>query len=191
MKLGILATFCLVLACEANNETPESIRALPVIEPLNDVLTTPNHYWTSWTDDDGSPARCRDGDVAAGMQCRGTYCDEIRLACVAYPHALNKATWTPSIMTGQRQIVAKCAPGARLTGIVCQGADCDNIRLRCQTSKNTAEDCSWARLILEESAPFVADKGQFLGGVKCLNGYCNYKTPQVCRTSATDQPMKF
>jgi hypothetical protein len=147
--------------------TTRSSTVLPLAGLLLGLLTAgparaQTSYWTSSTSEEYPPASCQSGYVANDISCKGSYCDNIRLRCVARASeglAFVSSYWSswfseeggtnletkitplciaggdcgPSITMPVGRNFHVCHNGAGIvTAITCKGKYCDNLSLRCQ-----------------------------------------------------------
>lgn len=93
------------------------------------------NYFTNWFSDEGSQnfGACPQNQVLVEIQCRGHYCDEMRLHCAAM--ASGYRVVRSDIRTvryfSEEQGEGRCPDGYYIYRVACQGMFCDNIELRC------------------------------------------------------------
>lgn len=167
--------------------------------------------WTDWVSEEGgSPAAvCGIWEAARGFDCRGDYCDDVRLYCDSLPFGISVGSYSFTPFFSEEDLGSTSwslegwygtdndysevcyAHGAAgiLTGIRCSGSYCDNISLECAIPRTFFEgvwepveyaSCYWTGEYSEEDPPFYSPYGQFITGVECIGAYCNNKSYYVC-----------
>ncbi len=167
--------------------------------------------WTKWVSEEGGgpPAICSGGEAARGFDCRGGYCDDVRLYCDSLPFGISvpSYTFTPFFSEEDSGIASVTSVGwyrydnsfsevcyrsnaaGILTGIRCSGDNCDNISLECAIPQTNFEgvaepvdyaSCYWTDEYSEEDPPFYASYGDFITGVECNGSRCDNKRYYVC-----------
>lgn len=102
------------------------------------VVPSNNPYWTSWFSQEGkkdarNKRTCPDDMVVNQIQCKGAYCDKMRLGCgvmasgyrVSHEHTMETGFFS------EEQGEEQCDDGYYIYGIECSGSYCDNIKLYC------------------------------------------------------------
>ena len=151
---------------------------------------TQHATWTGpMSEEFGGPLSCPAGQVVVGVQCNGSFCDQISLRCDNFGASLNPSGnphWTEWVETGgdifgnNTLRDAVCAPGEWMTGLDCRGDWCDDVRVACRPSNSRAVDCTWTGLYSEEQPPYYAPDSRFLAGVHCEGTHCDNKRYYVC-----------
>lgn len=130
-------------------------------------------------------SQCPAGQVVTGFDCSGSYCDNVRLECHAYPGAsvAGSGPWSAWFEhNGKSSHV--CPSGTKVTGIDCWGSYCDNIAIECTSAPGLATArCAWTGWYSEENpSPFYANVGDAIQGIWCSGTHCDNKRFLVCET---------
>jgi hypothetical protein len=80
-----------------------------------------------------NPQLCPEGHYMSGLACRGSYCDDMRLACTSTgkPHA--NCAWTGFFSDPGDSLPSSqsCPAGQAAVGVECRGNNCDDLRIYC------------------------------------------------------------
>lgn len=148
---------------------------------------------TGWVSEEFGSAICKPTQAATQVECRGSYCDQIRLYCNTMPGGLMyddqaETAWVEyggNWLGEGNQKDAVCLDGYWATGIECMGDFCDNVRLLCTRGTRSHGDCEWTPdLWSEESGIYRGKPGYFLAGVHCEGTHCDNKRYYVCSARA-------
>ncbi|WP_157595180.1 hypothetical protein [Plesiocystis pacifica] len=139
-------------------------------------------FWTGWTSEEDPPSACPNRYVARGVDCKGKYCDDLKMDCHYTGRWHGDTSWLPAISEESPQNVASCtASNEWMTGFSCSGKYCDNVSLRCTELANTSTgSCTWSGWYSEEQAPFNAPSGRYIKGMRCNGKYCDNKQYRHC-----------
>lgn len=92
-------------------------------------------FWTDWFSEEGkNSAFCPFGNVLVEIQCRGLYCDDMRLHCASMVSGFRtdrRDTKTVPFFS-EEQFRGFCDDGYYIYGITCNGQYCDNLKLHCE-----------------------------------------------------------
>jgi hypothetical protein len=149
--------------------------------------TTLSPLWTGYTSEELPPISCTGTQLVRGIDCDGSYCDNVRIDCVSSGRTLGDVDATDFFSEegaafGNNQ--RTCAADQWMTGISCQGNYCDRISLECmEIVGSIANDCQWTTptRYSEEDPPFSAGAGRFVRGVRCFNSNCDRKEYFHCQ----------
>lgn len=114
--------------------------------------------WTPYVSEEGSgTVSCNSGYAVRGLQCSGSYCDNMRLYCsnTGYP-SMNTADYYWTEFASEEQGSVFCDYGYVMTGIECDGSYCDNVSLKCTAVRYSsyAANYSGGRVSDETSAQY-------------------------------------
>ena len=172
--------------------------------------------WTPWVSEEGgSPwTYCVSSyTAAAGFDCDGTYCDNVRLYCDTLPYGITVDNYAVTSFFSEEDdgnglatsvgwyahdnsyshVCYYAGAAGILTGIRCSGFYCDNIALECAVPYTNFEgvsepveltDCAWTGYYNQEEAPLDLPYNRFITGVECYGSYCHYKRFHVCSMQA-------
>lgn len=91
--------------------------------------------WTGWFSEEGiAEANCAADRLVIEVQCRESYCDEMRLGCarLVQGYRINGGVVLQSPWFSEEDDEGYCPDGTYVQGIMCDGDYCDNIRLKCR-----------------------------------------------------------
>jgi hypothetical protein len=192
---GVAVMFSVVGCGEAMSESEiaaaeeESIdvQESSLLGPTTAVQASGDPY-TPFTSEELPQVACRNGYVAVGADCEGSYCDNYRLRCVKFPAGtIGASEWSPWFENDGLRAY-KCPGKSWVTGVACDGSYCDNISLRCTDMGKSADTatCDWsfgydARHSEEHFDPYLLPADQFMKGAKCEGQHCDDKDYYSCR----------
>ena len=164
------SSICLLNGCEATEEYEEY-----------DELRS----WTAYTSEEYPPLECPYGYAAQGVDCDGSYCDNVALYCTDTGRQTGWTTWGPNFSeegSGSAD-EGHCVGGdAWVTGVNCSGSYCDNLSLRCsQIIGSSTGTCWWSAWYSEEQGSFFGNGGTYLKGMECDGSYCDNKRYRYCQ----------
>jgi hypothetical protein len=168
-----------------------NLRALQANDWISCVttrLTPPPTYWTYYTSEEYNSIVCENG-LVQGMQCNGSYCDNVKLNCDNFSGDLQATghRWT-EYFSEDGNNSRSCEENEFVTAIQCRGHYCDDVRLRCSTYDDISKgiNCYWLNPTLseEDGGILLAPEGYFLTGLACQGRrYCDNKKLRVCTPS--------
>ena len=92
--------------------------------------------WTDWISEETDWARCPNGWIVGRMQCRGRYCDDIRLGCYRPPSGCELDSNVPlkgiRARAGEEEM---CPTGWVMVASQCYGSFCSDVDIVCQKVK--------------------------------------------------------
>lgn len=114
-------------------QSPLSLESLP--SPGHGGTSEADERWTPWFSEEGTGHATRTvalKGVSAGIGCRGSYCDDLRLLVSSPGVTVSEAMcgWTGPI-SEESQAGAQCRAGSYINDVKCEGRYCDNISLQC------------------------------------------------------------
>jgi hypothetical protein len=142
--------------------------------------------WTAWTSEEKGPLYCGWDAGTVGFGCKGSYCDNVSLACLPVPSwtslDYNTTYWSRFFSEeGASSGSSREHCAGIVTGIRCTGGYCDNIALECtQPQAGTLTNCWWTGWLSEEAEFDYFGVGNFITAVECKGRYCDNKRFQVC-----------
>lgn len=140
--------------------------------------------WTTYVSEEDAALSCPAAAAARGVDCAGSFCDDVALFCSPTTFAVGASHWLP--------FFSEEGPGAAdeghcldddmwMTGIHCQGGFCDRISLQCtQLLGSSAGECGWSGWYSEEQAPFYAPADAYIKGIECAGPFCDKKRYRYC-----------
>lgn len=142
--------------------------------------------WTPYTSEEYPPIHCDSASLVNSVQCKGSYCDNIRFYCNPTGGSLGGSYWT-SYFSEEGTNYRYCGAGEWVTGLSCTGGWCDNISLQCSYVGNvTPVNCHWTGWVSEEGGGTLSfGAGYYARGVQCSGGNCDNKRFYVCQTGST------
>jgi hypothetical protein len=141
--------------------------------------------WTStYTSEEFPALNCPNGQAVRGIDCAGSFCDNIALYCAPTGWLLGAAEWLPyfSEEGAGGEDEGRCVhDDAWMTGINCKGGFCDQISMHCTHMLGSSTgDCKWSGWRSEEQAPFSAPLGYYIKGIECAGPFCDDKRYRYC-----------
>lgn len=173
----VSASLMLLVAC-GHEAPPSSVSEEP--EVLGKI-TSP--VWTGYTSEEKAPLECVSGRLVGGVDCEGSFCDNISLDCLTVSGlTVGSSSWT-SYFSDESPNSRTCSTNEWMTGIACQGNYCDRISIKCTEILNkTAVSCSWtSQSYSEEQGPFQAPAGNYIRGIRCSGHNCDDKFYYYCK----------
>jgi hypothetical protein len=152
---------------------------------------TASARWTGWMSEEfGGPLACPSNMVVIGVECRGSFCDQVRLRCDTFPNTFSDASvWeSPWIEHGgdifgngaTKEVT--CPDNEWVTGMECMGDYCDNVKILCKSTGRAAGTCAWtADWYSEEQGAFTVPADSYIRGVRCAGMHCDNKQYFVCQ----------
>ncbi len=177
LALLVAALACSTTACDLveHEERADDIESV-------EQEATYQAGWTDWiSEEDGQcsncGAICPPGKVAVGVDCRGDFCDDVRLRCDFFPGLLpeHPDNWDWTAWIGRDRRREWCPDGSWLTGVKCEGDYCDNVSIRCSRSTVGQWSAPSGGFYSEETGPFLAPDGTFVTGIYCRGQHCDEK----------------
>jgi hypothetical protein len=159
-------------------------------EDIGDIGDAGSDYeelrtWTVYTSDEHPPLECPVGQALQGMDCTGSYCDNVALYCAYTGRMGSRSTWLPYFSEEGSGTADEghCVSGDMwLTGVNCRGKYCDDLTMRCtQMVGSWTGTCWWSGWYSEEDAPFYASGGTFIKGIECEGDHCDNKRYRYCQ----------
>jgi hypothetical protein len=140
--------------------------------------------WTAYTSEEHPALSCPAGQVVRGIDCEGSFCDNIALYCAATGLASGATKWLPYFSeegSGGTDEGRCASDDTWMTGIHCKGGFCDQLSIQCtQMLESSTGACVWSHWHSEEQAPFVAPAGYYLDGIECDGPFCDEKRYHHC-----------
>jgi hypothetical protein len=141
--------------------------------------------WTAYTSEEWPPLECPNGQAVQGIDCTGSYCDNVALYCAHTGRNSGASTWLPYFSeegSGTADEGHCVSADMWLTGINCKGSYCDDLTMRCtQMLGSWTGTCWWSGWYSEEEAPFYASGSTFIKGIECDGDYCDNKRYRYCQ----------
>lgn len=165
-----------------NDEMPPPVERRETSDlPLTADQSPVGYNWTGiWFSDETAPSSCNTGQLLTGIQCSGSYCDDVQLEC----HDITTRTLAGRIWSGWISGVGwyEC-PGDRfVSAMACRGDYCDDVAVECTSTYYVppAHTCSWSGWFSEEDPPFLAPFGTAVRGLQCSGTHCDDKRYYFC-----------
>ena len=186
----VLASAIALGGCVASAEEDDAdAEALGEEEDIEDADTestqqTVTTGWTNYTSDESAPILCDSGSLMTTVQCRGDYCDDVRVYCKSTRGTLGHAYATDYFSDeGSNQRI--CNSGYWVTGITCRGAYCDDMSLQCsRISEFSSRNCHWTGWMSNEDGGILSfASGYYMVGAECSGAYCDNKRFWICQTT--------
>lgn len=137
--------------------------------------------WTTTTSEEYPPITLNNRNVISGINCIGSYCDNIQLRMHYFGSDRVHNHWT-SYFSEEGTNSRVCAANHFVTGVACKGSYCDNVSLQCSTfSGVTTGSCYWTGWFSEESGVVVTPAGYYMTGMQCSGSYCDNKRIRYCQ----------
>lgn len=139
----------------------------------------PYYHLTHWTSEEKPRAECKPHTAAVGLECHGSFCDNIRLECNPLPGGLGTERWTP-FFSEENPGLQGCLVDEFVTGLECKDTWCDEISLRCAEIPGTVNTCKTSGPVSDETGAFHAEDGYFLQRMSCSGSFCDNKDVETC-----------
>jgi hypothetical protein len=172
----VSASLTLLVACGPEGSAPIQGEEPGVLGEISSPL------WTGSTSEERAPLECLSGRLVGGVDCEGSFCDNVSLDCLPVTGlTVGSSAWT-SYFSDEAPNSRTCSTKEWMTGIACQGNYCDRISMKCTEILNkTAVSCSWtSQAYSEEQGPFQAPAGNYLRGIRCNGNNCDQKFYYYC-----------
>jgi hypothetical protein len=139
--------------------------------------------WTSYTSEEYAPIVCDSGSAINQVQCKGSYCDNIRAYCQPTGGSAVYSYWT-SYFSEEGGHTGSCAAGYWMTGISCTGDYCDNMSIQCTYITNINPiNCYTTGRVSEEGGGLLGfGYHYFARSASCFGSNCDNKSFYVCQT---------
>lgn len=152
-------------------------------EIMSDDLGAEPMAWTGVTSDEYLPVMCVSGRLVGGVECSGSYCDNVRIDCL--PPLQSGLTFGSSSWTGwfseEGTNYRTCGATQWMTGFQCDDDYCDNVSIQCtEVPGASAQGCSWSAYYSEENGAYHALPGRFVRGVRCRGSFCDQMSYLTC-----------
>lgn len=196
LKTNICITFTLLVsaACGADMEGAKTEAAMAEEEvALGDEAATVADLgidgdatfrsWTGYTSEEFAPLECASNRLIRGMDCEGSFCDNVRADCVTASVTTGESSWTSYFSEeGSGDADQRICPGNEfVTGFTCKDSYCDKVSLECSlVSGRTKGNCAWSSWYSDEDGPWTAPNGRFLVGVECDGSFCDNMRYRFC-----------
>jgi hypothetical protein len=175
-----MSPFCLLGGCESAPEHDEDAADSDVGSAAEELRA-----WTAYTSEEFPPLECPNGQAVQGIDCTGSYCDNLALYCAYTSRASGWSTWVPYFSeegAGTADEGHCVNTDMWLTGINCRGDYCDDLTMRCtQMIGSWTGTCWWSGWYSEEQAPFYASGDTFIKGIECDGDYCDNRRYYYCQ----------
>ncbi len=137
--------------------------------------------WIGSTSEELPPLNCDAGYIINGMECSGSYCDNIRVNCT-YGGVTHGASYWTTRFSEEGTNWRECRYGEAVTGIACYGSYCDSVALECTAiSGRPLGSCFWTTSwITDGSSPYYSPANTFIVGAQCRGQYCDDMRFLVC-----------
>jgi hypothetical protein len=141
------------------------------------------------TSEEKPPVICDPGHYMSGMSCRGSYCDNVGLACsIRTDAAGSRIAWGSlaefgSYFSEEGSAMYRCPKNTAIAGFACKGSYCDSISLFCvHTAGVELKNCRPGRWSLSEEAPgnLELNDNEVAVTMRCRGKYCDIKTLDIC-----------
>lgn len=140
--------------------------------------TPPSGYISEET----PPASCSVGKVVTGIDCDGSYCDNVKITCSTLgTYTFTTRTWLGYFTDNGSTTYKQCSTGYAMTGFACRGSYCDDVAIECTYTGMGTNGCIWSGYFSEEDPPFVAPSGTYIRGIQCSGSYCNDMRYYTCK----------
>lgn len=168
-----------ITALSAEEDPPTDLQSAPL------AVTASSKYvsiWSPETSEESPPLTASNGQLISAMQCRGGYCDNVRLGyenIAGINHTTN--SWT-SYFSEEGTNYRTCGANSFMTGISCRGGYCDDVSLQCTvaTGKNRGS-CKWMPWFSEEAQYSYLEPGYYAAGLACRGRYCDDFSIYACQ----------
>jgi hypothetical protein len=141
--------------------------------------------WTSYTSEEYPALNCPNGQAVSGVDCEGSFCDNIALYCAATGWTSGSSQWLPYFSeegAGGADEGRCTSDDMWMTGIGCKGGFCDRISMQCtQLLGSSTGDCMWSGWRSEEQAPYYAPVDYYIKGIECAGPFCDDKRYRYCQ----------
>ena len=110
-------------------------KRLVVVRHGKDTPLRATGHWTRWfTDGDPSWADCPSGMLVNEFQCKGRYCDDVRLQCgrLSGDYRVDLSDVKTANWFSEEEGERLCPDGYYVFGMACRGRYCDGIKLNCR-----------------------------------------------------------
>jgi len=170
MMAASMALFASVTACGGleNEQSNEQV--------TEELGQSEAKVWTGFTSEEYPPLQCDSNSLINGVECSGSYCDNIRVNCtnVGVTHGYSSFTSTFSEEGAPYLNWRECGANEWVTGIACYGSNCDNVSLECTYIPNrTVGDCYYSQYISDGTQRFDAPAGAYIRGAACRGSRCD------------------
>lgn len=137
---------------------------------------------------ENTPKTCPLGSLLEGFECRGDYCDEIRLMCGDRKFETTNREWLEKFFSEEQGAAAGGYGGhigrcdGFITGVSCKGSYCDNIALECSSLKDVwyhPNHCYWSDWVSEETRHGIKFTHPPTA-MECRGSYCDDKRFYLC-----------
>jgi hypothetical protein len=141
--------------------------------------------WSGKTSDEYPPLSCPSGGAVHGIECEGSFCDNIELDCMSTGRAAGENTWLPYFSeegTGSADEGRCKGDDTWMTGIACRGPFCDNITVECsQILGSSTGTCEWSKWYSEEQPAFHSPgDSSYIKGIECDGSFCDRMRYRHC-----------
>ena len=151
-------------------------------------VVTSNQYWTDWTTDGADSIHCTadSGDMVDGVECEGSFCDNIRLRCRETGFSRQSFAWGDWF---SEEGLNGWLCGGFMSGIDCDDDFCDNIRMKCENLQAAKQQCCYETegTFSDEQGLFEAPEDFFITGIYCHGDFCDKKRYRLCKANPTDE----
>ncbi|WP_415835249.1 hypothetical protein [Corallococcus soli] len=139
--------------------------------------------WTPYTSDGLPAAVCDGSSLPTQVQCRGRYCDDVRLNCQPTAGVPGGVTWTLYFSDETYPPPGRtCPDGAWMTGFTCLGDYCDRVSIQCTYMSNISpKNCFWSGWHSEENLGVLTfGPNVYPRGAWCKGDYCDSLKYYLC-----------
>ena len=169
----------LVSAGAEEKGPPADLKSAPMGAPATEAVSN----WSPPTSEEPPPLTAFSANLISGMQCTGSYCDNVALGYeAAFGINYGRNSWTPYYSEeGTNWAICDGSTGF-MTGISCQGSYCDNVSLQCTgVIGKTKGSCAWQPWFSEEAQYSILPGGYYAAGLACRGGYCDDFSIYACQ----------
>jgi PKD repeat protein len=181
LKPGKYTVKLTVTNAQGSTDTKE-VRDAIVVQELPPCL------YTKWVSEDGGspPASCPVGYLAAGIKCRGKYCDDVSLYCCPYLDGTNMGEelrpWSEWFSEESPNYLVD--PQGWVKSIRCRGPYSDDLSL--QFVRNdllpNSQLCNWMPQISDEQKEGAqCPEDWFVSGMQCTGASCDNVSIYCCQ----------
>jgi hypothetical protein len=183
---GLFAALLVVLGCAGPTE-PDGVGSgngsgIGDID-ANDVVDEPGE-WTAYTSEEYPALSCPNGYAVQGVDCDGSFCDNIALYCAFTGWDTGATKWLPYFSeegSGSADEGRCVGDDVWMTGLGCKGGFCDQISMQCtQMLGSSTGACAWTGWRSEEQAPYYAPVGDYIKAIECDGPFCDRKRYRHC-----------